>query len=206
MISASAGTSRPFETARTIGNGAPRIVPTRSNSSSAEARTLAVTKSSGCDPIAKLTGRCSPRADRIPGTCAEVGHLREVRAHGRARAQHQPPAADVAPPGHRIDRVVDRRRDIRRAVILVLHMERQPHQVDGIAGQDHLLHRRVALRNFERPSVGSASGAPYSAPARARRRGRRRPPCAGGCRRRRRRSRNARPGILEQRRLRTRLR
>ena len=33
--------------------------------------------------------------------------------------------------------------------MLVLHMEREPHQVDGIAGQDHLLHRRVALRDLE---------------------------------------------------------
>jgi len=68
-----------------------------------------------------------------------------------AAVEHQPPAADVALAARRIDRVVDRRRDVGRAVVLVLHVERQPGEVDGVAGDDHLLHRRVALRNLDRP-------------------------------------------------------
>ena len=79
----------------------------------------------------------------------EVRHLRQVRQHGGARAQHQPAAADIAPPGLRIDRIVDGRRQIRRAVVLVLHVERQPGQVDGVAGEHDLLHRRLGLRNLD---------------------------------------------------------
>ena len=79
----------------------------------------------------------------------EVGHLREVRQHGVAAAQHQPAAADIAPAGLRIDRVVDRRRQIRRAVIGVLHVERQPGEIDVVAGDHDLLHRRVGLRHLD---------------------------------------------------------
>ena len=99
----------------------------------------------------------------------EVGHLRQVRQHGVARTQHQPAAADIAPAGLRIDRVVDRRREIRRAVELVLHVERQ-------LGRDRWRRRRsrpaapaprpAAPRP---PAAGSPSGARIPAPDCARR-------------------------------------
>ena len=79
----------------------------------------------------------------------EVGHLRQVRQHGVARAQHQPAAADIAPAGLRIDRIVDRRRKIRRAIIMMLHVERQLGEIDVVAGEHHLLHRRVGLRHLD---------------------------------------------------------
>ena len=168
-----AGRSRPRAPSATARRA---WLPTRSNSSSAEARTLAVTKSSGCEPIAKLTGRCSPRATdsrnmrRRSDVCVRFERM-VVRERSISRRQ---PTLRRA--GHRIDRVVDRRRDIGRAVVLMLHMERQPHQVDGIAGQDHLLHRRLALRNLEGLLRTLHPARHTRRPARARRRGQRRPP------------------------------
>ena len=89
----------------------------------------------------------------------QVRHLRQVREHGVAPAQHQPAAADIAPSGRRIDRVVDRRREIRRAVIGVLHVERQPGEIDVVAGDHHLLHRRIGLRHLHhRLRVRHAAG------------------------------------------------
>ena len=91
-------------------------VPTSANSSSTDARTQAARKSSGCAADREIDRQMLAALDRFEEHALEVGHLREVRAHGRARAQHQPAAADIAPAGHRIDRIVDRGRDIGRAV------------------------------------------------------------------------------------------
>ena len=79
----------------------------------------------------------------------EIGHLREVRQHRILAAQHQPAAADIAPPGRGIDRIVDGGGEIRRAVIDVLHVERQSGEVDVVARDHHLLHRRVGLRHLD---------------------------------------------------------
>ena len=87
--------------------------------------------------------------DRGEEHALEVRHLREVRAHGLARAQHQPAAADVALAGHGIDRIVDRGRDVGRAVVLMLHVKRQRGEVDVVPGDHHLLHRGVTLRDFD---------------------------------------------------------
>jgi hypothetical protein len=98
----------------------------------------------------EVYGQVLAARDRLHEYAAQVRHLCEIRAHGRARAQHQPSAADIAPPIDRIDRIVDRGGNVGRAVVLVLHMEREPGEVDGLAGENHLLHGRLALRNLKR--------------------------------------------------------
>ena len=93
--------------------------------------------------------QCLAALDAGDVAVLEIGRLREVRAHGAAVAEHQAAAADIGPAGGGVYAVVDARRDIGCAVELVLEMERQFGQVDIVALEHHLMHRRVRRRHFD---------------------------------------------------------
>ena len=79
----------------------------------------------------------------------EIGWRGDVGAALIAVAQTQAARADIAPSGRRIDHIIDRRAHIAAAVIGVLRMERQLAQIDVLAGDLDLMHRRVARRHFD---------------------------------------------------------
>ena len=79
----------------------------------------------------------------------EIGRRGDVDAAFGAIAQAQAPAADVAPPGRRIDGVIDRRAQIARAVERMLRMKRQLGEIDVLAGELDRMHRRLGRWNFD---------------------------------------------------------
>ena len=104
-----------------------------------------------------LAARDDGRVDAL-----EIGRRGDVGAGLGAVAQAQPAAADVAPPGRRIDHVVGGRAEIATAVVGVVRVERQLGQIDVLAGD--LAPRAPARRRTGSPppACGLASRLKYS--------------------------------------------
>src|SRR6202044_2256761 len=79
----------------------------------------------------------------------EIGWRRDVGAAFGAVAQAEPAAADIAAAARRIDRVIDRGAAIAGTVHRMLWMERQPGEIDILAGDLDLVHRRIARRHLD---------------------------------------------------------
>jgi len=79
----------------------------------------------------------------------EIAWRHQIDSGLLARAQHQPSQADIGPAGFGIDDVVDRGGYVGAAVGAVLEMHRQLSDVGVIAGQNHLLARRLGARDID---------------------------------------------------------
>ena len=128
--------------------------------------------------MAKLAGSFSPRS--TPGDVAllEVGRLRRFARMVRAIAEHRGGGSRHCcgrSPGRRCSRCPT---SIGRAVELVLEMERQPGQVDVIALEHDLAHRRVGRRHLHH-RLRTRSSAACIRGSRCAHRCRRRGPAAG---------------------------
>ena len=130
------------------GAGSPRKVAT-SDSSSPGWRIVAATKSSGCAPTVKVIGQLLAARDAGGVDALQIGRRGDVGAGLVAVAQAEAAAADIASPGRGIDHVVDGRAHIAAAVIGVLRMEGQLGEIDVLAGDLDLVHRRVVRGHLD---------------------------------------------------------
>ena len=96
--------------------------------------------------------------DAAPVDAAQIRRSRDVGSGLAPVAQAEAAAAHVGHAAVRVDGEIDRRRDIRPAVELVLRMEGQLGQVRVIARQDDVLDRRRLGRDvFDRLRIGHAT-------------------------------------------------
>ena len=91
-----------------------------------------------------LPARDAARVDAL-----QVRRRRHVGAGLGLAAEAQAPAADIAPAGRGVDRVVDRRAEITAPVIGMMRIERQLGEIDVLAGQHDFVHRRLVRGNFD---------------------------------------------------------
>jgi len=80
---------------------------------------------------------------------AQIARRVEIDAGLALAAQHQAPQPRIDEAGLRIDREIDRGRDIGAAILPMLQMDGQGGDIDLIAGQHHLLHRRSLRWNLD---------------------------------------------------------
>jgi hypothetical protein len=83
------------------------------------------------------------------GDGPQIRRRDEIDARRAAPAQHQAANADVGPARVRIDGEVDRRRNVRRAVEIVLEMHGQGGEVARVAGEHDLLHGCFLTAHFD---------------------------------------------------------
>jgi hypothetical protein len=96
----------------------------------------------------RLAGARARLVDR-----AQIAGRNQIDAGFAAPAQHQPADAHIGPAGLGIDDEVDARGNIGRAVGAVAKMDGKLCEIGVIAGEHHLLHRRLParhLKNFRR--------------------------------------------------------
>ena len=83
----------------------------------------------------------------------QVGRRHQIDAGFGLAAQHQPSCAGIGPAVFGVHDIVEGGGNIRPAIHFVLQMNRQPGQIDIVAGDDHLVDGRfggIQLDNFLR--------------------------------------------------------
>jgi hypothetical protein len=80
---------------------------------------------------------------------AQIGRRDEVDARRAPATQHQTANADIGPAGVGIDGEIDRRRDVWRAIQIVLQMHGQRGEIAVVARQYDLLHGRFFAAHFD---------------------------------------------------------
>ena len=80
---------------------------------------------------------------------AQIAGADEIDAGLVLAAQHQPADADIGHTGFAVAHIIDRGRDVGRAVEPMRQMHGQRGEIDLIAGQHDLLHRRIGARDLD---------------------------------------------------------